>query len=329
MRAMVLCAGLGTRLQPLTEAWPKPAIPLLGAPLLRRSLEALHAAGIREVGINTFHLPELMERTAKDECARLDQSLTVSRETGEVQGTGGGIRGLQSFLTGDEFVVMAGDVLFELELLPIIAAHRASKAAATMVLLPMPEGAKFNLVDVDGEGHVRRIAGKGPGGDRLTGWHFSGVHVMTPAVFDFMRAQGPEDINHDVYLRMIEKGLTVNGHVLRERVYWSDLGTLQSYVATHRDLLFRHGPGYTADPTAQIGDVKVSGPAWFGPGCVLGKGVRIGSAVSVGPRANVGDGTSLNRTIVFEDVDIGPNLLIEDAMLFRHPTRGVVELDTR
>src|SRR6185436_3586337 len=111
-----------------------------------------------------------------------------------------------------------------------------------------------------------------------------------------------------------------NGHVLRERAYWSDLGTLERYVATHRELLFRQGPGYVADPTAQLSDVKVSGPAWFGAGCVLGKGVRIGSAVSVGPRANVGDGTMLNRTVVFDDVDVGPGRLIEDTVLFRHPT---------
>jgi mannose-1-phosphate guanylyltransferase len=173
---------------------------------------------------------------------------------------------------------------------------------------------------------VRRIAGKGPGGERLSSWHFSGVHVMSPSVFDFMCDSGPEDINHDVYMKMMQQGLGVHGHVVRERAYWSDLGTLERYVATHRDLLFRNGPGYRADPAAQLGDVKVSGPAWFGPGCVLGKGVRIGSAVSIGARAHVGDGTMLNRTVVLEDVDIGPGRLIEDAVFFRHPTQGVVEL---
>jgi mannose-1-phosphate guanylyltransferase len=325
MRAMVLCAGLGTRLRPLTEVWPKPAVPLLDAPLLRHAFAALHKLGVREVGINTFHLPEVMERVARAEAERFELNLTVSRESGEIQGTGGGIRGLKSFLT-DEFVVLNGDVLFEVDLKPIIAAHRASKAAATMVLLPMPEGAKYNAVELDEASRVRRIAGKGPGGERLTNWHFSGVHVMTPGVFAYMRPFGPEDINHDVYLRMIDKGLTVHGHVVRERAYWSDLGTLESYVATHRELLYRDGPGYRADPSAKLSDVKVSGPAWFGPGCALGKGVRIGSAVSIGPRALIGDGAMLNRTLVLEDVDVAPGRLIEDAVLFRHPAKGVVEL---
>ena len=313
-RAMVLCAGLGTRLRPLTDVWPKPAVPLLGRPLLRYTLERLPPAEIREVGINTFHLPAVMEKTARAECERLGLSLTVSRETGEIQGTGGGIRGLKNFLRGDDFVVLNPDVLFELDVASAVRAHRESKAAATVVLLPMPEEGKFNAVEIDGKGDVRRIAGKGPGGDRLTPWHFSGVHVMSPAVFDFMSASGPEDINHDVYLRMLGKGARVHAHVTRG-VYWSDLGTLERYAATHRDLLFRQGPGHVADPTAQLNDVKVSGPAWFGANCVLGAGVRIGSAVSVGPNARVAAGAALNRCIVLDGAQV-PAGLHEDTLFF-------------
>ena len=239
MRAMILCAGLGTRLRPITDIWPKPAVPLLGQPLFRYALSSLVAAGIREIGINTFHLPEVMEKVAQLECDRVAASLTVSRESGEILGTGGGIRGLKHFLRDEPFVVMNGDVLFSVQLQPIIDAHLQSGAAATMVLLPMPEGEKYNAVELDAAHDVRRIAGNGPGGDRLTGWHFTGVHVMSPAVFDFMREAGPEDINRDVYLAMIAKGLRVHGHVLRDpEVYWSDLGTPQRYMATHRDLLF-------------------------------------------------------------------------------------------
>ena len=89
MKAMILCAGLGTRLRPLTTRWPKPAIPLLGGPLFRYSLATLQRAGITKVGLNTHHLPEVMEATARAELP----DLAVSHETGEIQGTGGGIRG--------------------------------------------------------------------------------------------------------------------------------------------------------------------------------------------------------------------------------------------
>lgn len=334
MRAMVLCAGLGTRLRPITHVFPKPAVPLLGAPLLRYALATLRAAGIREVGINTHHLPGVMEEVARAECGRAGLALTVSREEGEIQGTGGGIRGLNDFLRGGDFAVLNGDVLFALDLAPVLEAHRNSGAAATMVLLPMPAGERFNPVEVDAAGAVRRIAGQGPGGPRLTPWHFSGVHVMTSAVFGFMAATGPEDINRDVYVKMIGSGLTVRAHVLEDRAaYWSDLGTPARYAATHQHLLFGQAPmerfgaanpftlprgagNYWAHPSAQLQDVKVSGPAWFGEGVALGRGVRIGAAVSVGPFARVGDGAQLNRVAVLDGAQVPGGRLFEDAIVF-------------
>lgn len=334
MKAMVLCAGLGTRLRPVTNAWPKPAVPLLGAPLLRYTLATIAKAGIRDVGINTHHLPEVMEASARGQTSRAGLSLTVSHEAGEIQGTGGGIRGLKAFLRDGDFAVLNGDVLFAFDLGPVLEAHRASGAAATMVLLPMPEGEKYNAVEVDASGAVRRIAGKGPGGERLANWHFSGVHVMTPAVFDFMAASGPEDINRDVYVRMMERGLTVRGHVLDERgAYWSDLGSPPRYAATHQHLLFGQVPtarfgaadpfalprgagNFWAHPAASLGDVKVSGPAWFGDGCALEGGVRIGAAVSVGPGAAVGEGARLNRVAVLDGARVPRDVLIEDAIVF-------------
>jgi len=316
---MVLCAGLGTRLRPLTNRWPKPAIPLLGAPLLRYHLAALKAAGVAGVGINTFHLPEVMEATAAAECARFGLTLEVSREVGEIQGTGGGIRGLSKFLgESDPFVVMNGDILFAVDVREVVAAHRASGAAATMVLLPMPEGEKFAAVECAPDFSVRKIAGHGPGGDRLSPWHFTGVHVMSPAVLDAMSPAGPEDINRQVYPRLLERGLRVHGAVVR--AYWSDLGTPSRYLAAQRDLLFgqvptERFPGASPfDGAARAGNAwaragaavegGVAGPALFDEGCSVARGASIGSAVYVGPRAEVAEGARLNRVAVMEDTRI-------------------------
>jgi mannose-1-phosphate guanylyltransferase len=270
-----------------------------------------------------------MEATARAEIS----PLVVSHESGEIQGTGGGIRGLKDFLRDDDFVVLNGDVLFSVDLRPVSEAHRASGAAATMVLLPMPEGEKYNAVEVDGTGHVKRIAGLGPGGPKLSSWHFTGVHVMAPAVFDFMAESGAEDINRDVYVRMLNAGLPIGGYQLSTRgVYWSDLGTPQRYAATHQQLLFGQVPtalfgaadpfaGMTrtgnsfAHPSAQLGNARVSGPAWFGEGCVLEADVRIGAAVSVGPRAHVGAGAMLNRVAVLDGAVVEPGRLVEDAIV--------------
>ncbi|MBX7115597.1 MAG: NDP-sugar synthase [Myxococcaceae bacterium] len=333
MKAMVLCAGLGTRLRPLTNHWPKPAMPLLGQPLFRYTLATLKAAGITDIGINTHHLPKVMQRVAREECTRAGCTLTVVHES-EIQGTGGGIRGLRDFLSDGPFLVVNGDVLFAADFRPFIAAHLASKADATMVLLPMPAGEKFNPVELDATGCVRRIAGKGPGGAKLSPWHFCGVHVMSPAIFDFIAPSGPTDINHDTYLSMLAQGRTVGSFtVTGQKTYWSDLGTPSRYGATHQDLLFGQVPmevfgesspfhGLVATgvrtwvhPSAQLSDAKVTGPAWFGEGAKLGAHVRIGAATSIGRGAVVPDGVALNRVSVLDGVRVPKVPLLEDCIV--------------
>lgn len=320
MKAMVLCAGLGTRLRPFTERWPKPAMPLLGQPIFRYALASLKAAGATAVGINTHHLPEVMATVAQSEATRAGLALTVVHEP-VIQGTGGGIRGLKSLLSDDLFIVFNGDIVFPVDLGPIVEEHKASGAAATMVLLPMPENEKYAAVEVDAGMRVRKIAGKGPGGERLTPWHFSGVHVMSPVVFNFMSPEGPEDINREVYVRMMERGLLIRGAVAN--AYWSDLGTPSRYLATQRDLLFQQvsllplgqgspfaqvqkGTGnYWASPDARI-DGGVAGPAYFAGNARVDAGAMIGSAVYVAPGSTVSEKARLNRVAVLDDTEIAP-----------------------
>jgi mannose-1-phosphate guanylyltransferase len=332
MKAMILCAGLGTRLRPLTERWPKPALPFLGQPLFRYHLAVLRAAGVTAVGINTHHLPDTMAAVARAECERLGLPLHVVHEP-VIQGTGGGIRGLRDFLAGDDFIVFNGDILFPVDLRPVVAAHRGSGAAATMVLLPMPENEKYAAVELDAGRRVRRIAGHGPGGEGLSPWHFTGVHIMSPRVFDFMTPSGPEDINRDVYVRMMQAGLTLRGEEVR--AYWSDLGTPSRYLATVRDVLTARvsleglgadspftaaravggaKAGSWAHPEARLGRATVEGPAYFARGCALEDGVRVGEAVSVEADARVGAGATLLRTAVFEGTEVAPGEALTDVL---------------
>lgn len=331
---MVLCAGLGTRLRPLTDVWPKPAVPLLGAPLVAYSFSLLKAAGLSRVGINTHHLPHIMESAARSQAARLGLSLAVAPED-IIQGTGGGIRGIaQALGERGPFVVLNGDAFFSVELAPLIDEHLSSGADATMVLLPMPQGETFGAVEVDANATVRRISGHGPGGPRLTPWHFSGVHIVSASVIDAMPKTGPFDINRDTYVRLMEEGGQVRGRVLQDaRGYWSDVGTPERYVRTHRDLLhsqvatdrfgdtspFASTPRQSfnawAHASARLSNVRVSGPAWFGEGAVIEENVTVGGATSVGVGARVGAGASLNRVAVLDGAVVEPGERWEDAIV--------------
>jgi len=314
---MILCAGMGTRLRPFSDRWPKAAIPLLGRPLFRFGVELFQRAGVTALAINTHHLAEIMKTVASAECARAGLPLQIAYEP-TIQGTAGGIRGLRQLLKGDHFLVLNGDVLFSVDLAPVVQAHLDSGASATMVLMPMPAGERYGAVEADSAGRVRRIAGRGPGGAALRQWHFTGLHLMSPAVFDFMSAEGPEDINRDVYPRMLDKGLTIRAEIAQE--YWSDLGTPARYLHTHLDLLAGRAPDIVSAPAfsgtvrregelwlrrgARTRGAQISGPVFFDEASVVEPGATVGPGVYLGPRARVRSGARLKRTVVLEDTEI-------------------------
>lgn len=329
MKAVVLCAGIGTRLRPLTDRWPKPAIPVLGQPLLRFLLAELRRAGATAVGINTHHQAEAMEAVAAAECARAGLGLEVVREA-VIQGTGGGIRGLRRVVEDDHFLVINGDILFPIDFQRIERAHRGSKALATMVLMPMPKQESYAAVEVDEDSRVRRIAGRGPGGAALRPWHFTGVHVLSPAVLDFISPRGPEDINRDVYPRLLAQGLPIHAEILEAD--WSDVGTPARYLGAQLDIL--GGRAFQQLPVSPFAgaeretdggwrrsgarvDAELRGPALFDTDCRVERGAFLGPEVYVGARAVVHSAARLRRTVVLDETEIAVGEDLSDAIAWR------------
>jgi mannose-1-phosphate guanylyltransferase len=300
---MVLCAGLGTRLRPLTDRVPKPAVPVCGIPLVRWSFALLAHAGARRVVVNVHHLPGVMAAAAGEAARAAGLALSVSREP-VLAGTGGALREARALLAGaGAVVVVNGDVLFDVDLAAAVAAHDASGAHATMVLMAMPPGARYATVETDGAGAVRRIAGRfGPGGEGLAPWHFTGVHVLSPALLDAVPATPFElDVNRHVYPALMERGL-VRG--FRAEGYWNDLGTPERYLAANEDVLAGRVPLHrfpAADPFAAAEPfghpgVWTAHGAHLDQGAVLhapvlvGAGARVEAGATVGPFAVVGAG---------------------------------------
>jgi mannose-1-phosphate guanylyltransferase len=311
---MVLCAGLGTRLRPLTERVPKPAVPVCGAPLVRFSLALLAGAGVRRAVVNVHHLPDAMAEAASAAAGALGLRLDVSREP-VIAGTGGALREARASLAGAEAIVLVnGDVLFDVDLESALATHRASGALASMLLLPMPAGARYASVEVDAAGAVRRIAGAfGPGGVALTPWHFSGVHVLSPELLDHVPAAPFErDVNRHVYPPLMARG-AVRGVVVDG--YWNDLGTPARYLEASADLLLgkvplRRFPG--AEPFA--------GTRLFSPGVRAAVGARIDPAAIleapafVGAGCTVPAGARVRDAILWEGTALAPGEVLEHAI---------------
>jgi mannose-1-phosphate guanylyltransferase len=295
---VVLCAGLGTRLRPLTGQLPKPAVPVCNVPLIRHALGLLAGAGIGRAVVNVHHHPEAMAATARAAAAELGLALEVSSEP-IIAGTGGALRQARALLAGAEaVVVLNGDVLFAADLHALLCAHRATGALATMALLPMPPGAGYASVEIDGGGRVRRIAGHhGPGGEALSAWHFPGLHVVSPELV----ARVPErpfecDLHRDLYPPLMARGL-VRGLVTHGA--WSDLGTPAGYLAANLDVaagridLARFGlpPARRLAASARIDAAATVGEdAVIGEGCVVPAGARVERAVLwAGTRLRAGE----------------------------------------
>jgi mannose-1-phosphate guanylyltransferase len=331
MKAMVLCAGFGTRLRPLTDKVPKPLVPLCGVPLLRYNFALLQNAGFNEIVINTHHLGAEMEKGARQIATELGLGLQVSREEKHILGTGGGVKRAQAMLGNETFLVMNGDMIFDLDLPSAIEAHRKAQATATMVLAPYPRGATYGAVEVDKEFNVRRIAGRGaPVAPGLTRMHFTGVHVLEPAMLSRLPPEGESDINRTAYVRLIHDGAKVHGFL--QRGYWGDLGASRSLLKAHLDVLegrvplerFRPGadplasavevsPGVRVHPSAQIdAQAVLSGPLLVLQDARIAAGARIGPDVVLGARVRVDAGAQLERAVVWDGTHIGPGERVVD-----------------
>lgn len=319
----VLAAGLGTRLRPLTDRLPKPAVPVAGLPLVRYALARLAESGASRAVVNAHHLADEMEAAARASGRAVGLEVAVSREP-SIAGTGGALREARALLAGAGVVVLwNGDILFDLELGPVVEAHLSSGALATLVLAPMPAGAEYGAVEVDRGLAVRRIAGRGPGGEGLSSFHFTGVHLLSPALLDAVPAKPFAcDINQHVYPPLLAGG-GVRGLVVSTG-YWNDLGTPERYLAANLDLLagragrplpaadFRGGleerePGLFVAPDARVeGGASLSAPALVGPGAEVLSGARVGPLAILGARSRVGPGAEVRRAVVWPGTVVSP-----------------------
>ena len=231
MRAMILAAGLGTRLRPLTNTVPKPLLPVAGTPLIVWNLLLLRRHGITDVIINLHHMGSLIAEALGDG-ARYGMRLSYSHES-VILGTGGGIKQVEAFFGREPFLVLNGDTLLELDLEALVRFHSGREALATMVVRADPDVDRWGAVEVDDDQRVVRITGRGRKDVARTQKRmFAGVHVMHPRSLASV-PPGRESTIIDAYVREIESGATILGFEMNG--YWSDVGTPERYAQVQRD----------------------------------------------------------------------------------------------
>ncbi|OGR00963.1 MAG: hypothetical protein A2505_04015 [Deltaproteobacteria bacterium RIFOXYD12_FULL_55_16] len=295
MKAMVLAAGLGTRLRPYSLKRPKPLFPVLGVPLLTHTLAQLRQSGVEEVVVNAHHLREQIKAMLHGQ-----DGIQVQMEELEL-GTGGGLRLAQGHFGEAPFLAVNGDIVHDLDLAAVYGSHRASGAEVTMVLHDCP---RFNKVRVDSEGRIVGFSGAAEEGERLLA--FTGVQVVNPAVLSLI----PEGIFYnliDCYEALLKSGgairaLVVSGH------FWTDMGTPADYLQLHEDILLKGRlPGFFSAP--------VVSPFYLEKEALLGAGVSLQDWVAVGSGAIIGAGASLTRVVVWDGARVAPGSVVADSII--------------
>jgi NDP-sugar pyrophosphorylase family protein len=304
MRALILAAGLGTRLGSLSDERPKPLLPVCDIPLIRYAIALVAGHGVREIAVNLHHRGELIERELGDGASE-GVHIRYSHEP-TILGTGGGIRRLQDFLTDggrDSFLVVNGKILIDVDLHAVVARHQATGAAATMVLRETPDAARWGAIEVDDAGRVTRIIGQGTPGARVC--MFTGVHVLAPPLVERLPPDGESDSIRQAYLPALADGEHIEGFLLDG--YFHEHSTPARYLEGNWNALagrarLRHPPGPLTgiDPTARLADpLKLSEPYRIGAGAVVGPHVILGPDVVIGAGARVEAGVRLERVVVW------------------------------
>lgn len=303
-RAIILAAGLGTRLGALSDERPKPLLPVCDIPLIRYAIALLAGHGITELAINLHHQGDQIERELGDGAA-LGVAIHYSREE-IILGTGGGLRRIGDWLTQngrESFFVVNGKILIDVDLTAVRARHQATDAAATLVLKETPDAAKWGAIEVDAAGRVTRILDSGTPGARAC--MFTGVHLISPRLLARLPESGESDSIRQAYLPALAAGDRIEGHLLDG--YFHEHSTPARYLQGNWNALagrahLRHPPGPLtgADDTATVEGTLIP-PYRIGPGARIEAGCTVGPDVVIGARSRVRSGARLARVVALPD----------------------------
>jgi NDP-sugar pyrophosphorylase family protein len=229
MKGMILAAGEGKRLRPLTEDMPKPMLPLAGRPLLEHIINHLRDCGVNDLAINLHHLPDAVMDYFGDG-SQWGVSLRYSVED-SLLGSAGGVKRLQSFFD-DTFLVYYGDVFTQADLGPMISLHRCGQVLATMALYQVPDPWNRGIVALDDQQIITRFVEK-PARDRVfSDLANAGIYVLEPDVFNWIPVGQTWDFGHDVFPTLLAEATRVAGYIIKDNLI--DIGQLEKYEQANR-----------------------------------------------------------------------------------------------
>jgi mannose-1-phosphate guanylyltransferase len=315
MKAMVLAAGLGTRLRPLTYEITKPMVPVLDRPVMEHILDLLARHSIGEVVANLHYFPDSIREYFGERISY--------RYEPELLGTAGGVRACADFFGSEPFLVISGDALTDIDLTAFIARHREGGGIATLAVKKVSDTREYGVVLHDREGRITGFQEKPKPEEALSNLGNCGIYLFQPEIFDYFPSGPFVDWAHDVFPVLLENDVPFHIHEVRE--YWNDVGSLAelrqgTFDALRGELRLEVSgeevaPGLIVAADSPLpADTEVDGHAWIGRGVRLGDGVRLMGPVAIGDGAVIGDGAQLRESIVFPGTEMSAGSILIGAI---------------
>ncbi len=338
MKAMILAAGKGTRVRPITYTIPKPLIPILQKPVMEFLLELLRQHGFTEVMVNVSHLAQEIESYFRDgqrfgvDIAYSFEGRIVDGElVGEALGSAGGIRRIQDFnkFFDDTFVVLCGDALIDLDLTEALKQHKERGAIATVITKDVPQDkvSSYGVVVTDDNNRITAFQEKPSVEEALSTKINTGIYILEPEVIDYIPPNQVYDLGSDLFPKLVSRGAPF--YAVPMDFQWVDIGKVPDYWHAVRGVLLGEIknveiPGHEVAPGVYTGlnvavnwdKVDITGPVYIGGMTRIEDGATIVGPAMIGPNCWICSGATVKNSVIFEYSRLGPKVRLVDKLVF-------------
>ncbi|MFA4966805.1 MAG: NDP-sugar synthase [Candidatus Margulisiibacteriota bacterium] len=307
MKALIMAAGYGTRLEPLTLAVPKPMVPIVNKPCMQHNLELLRRNGIHEAAVNIHYHPEQIMNYFEDG-DEFGVSLIYSFEE-TLLGTAGGVLRMAELLGGldDAFLVLSSDALTDINLRHMIAFHKKKKALATLALASMPDPSHFGVVTLDQNEKITAFMEKPKKEEAPGNLVNTGIYIFEPEILKMIPKGKFHDFGRELFPKLIAKKAPVYGYQMIG--YWSDVGGLDAYIRANYEAM-------KGDVRVFIPGKKISSYGWAGKNSQIDESVKFDGCVIIGDRAEIRRGARLKDVVLGDRCVVGENSVINGSIIW-------------
>lgn len=323
MKAMVLAAGKGTRLFPLTGEIPKPLAPVVDTPIISHIFSLLSRHGFNEAHVNVNYLADTLIEAFGEDSETDGVHVTLNREK-ELLGTAGGVKRLEDRFRDGTFVVVSGDALTDVDLRRLVEFHKETGAVATIALRRVYDTQEFGVVEIDEEHNIQGFQEKPDPEEAISTLANTGIYVFEPRALDYIPEGEFTDFAKDVFPQLLENGEKFCG--FQGEFYWSDIGTLEAYRQAQYDVLSgkvdvrvpgeKRGESLWVGQDAQIhSGAEINGYVVVGRDAVVGRGVVLEEDVTVGSDCWIRPNVTIKRSILLPGSSVGEGAYLEDCIV--------------